>query len=241
MDADPLVRIENPSAVTPETAAPVEASTTAPVSTETPDPSVDWEATAKEQAQVLSTLQQERQQIASSLERQQAQQALNDWQNDEQQMIRDADQMDPDDAVRHTADFYKQREAWIVGQATRERQTLAQQMHAERVHAFATEIIRDEGLTEADRPRLLQAAMRHPNEMLTTAKSIKTERDQSGGEIAELRKQIEHLTRSQQATGMRQSGAWATGGASGSTAPTDVQAGTQQHLAGLLQGFGGRQ
>lgn len=194
----------------------------------------DWES---ERAALLAErerIAQERdeaQQRISAHERHLAERAAMSWQQAEQQLERELPNMDPDDAVKAVREFSRQREQFLIQQ----NQASQQQLRTWQMQSFASDLIQENGLTEADRVRLLYAGSADPNQMVHEAQRIKSERESSSSELEALRKQVENLTRAVSASNISQSGAWRTGG---SMAPAangpSPERGSLSHLASLL-------
>lgn len=227
--ADAAVSAQDPPAA--QTAPPASDAPTEATTEQTAAPAWETEKqTIEQRAAEAERRAQEAQERITAYERQEAQRAAQAWRDAEAQMKRDLPTMDPDDAIRVQEQFYEQQRQFLL-QANQQTQG---ELHAMRLNGFADHIIREQGLTESDRTRLLWVGQRDPNEMVAEATRIKSERTASSSEINTLRQQIETLQRQVQANQVIQSGAFRTGGHTAPAAPAPKpKPGTPEHLLSL--------
>lgn len=164
-------------------------------------------------------------------EAQLAQQAAAAWRQEDQRVLAHASQLDdPAESTRVLHDHYTRKEQFLLGTV----QQMQAQVHQERVAAYADYVVREHGLSDADKTRLLWVGQSDPNAMLQEAQRIKGERQASRSEIDQLKQQLEQLTRATQANQMRASGAWQTGGGNPQPANPNIKPGSDEHLKSLL-------
>jgi hypothetical protein len=187
----------------------------APPEQEQSDPAAELARIRAEAEQTRAQLEAERrareqyeQQVAAQ-QRQIAENAARQWAQAEQELQAQLPQMDPDEAVRSTREFYQARERFLLQQ----QQQVQQQAHAERVAAFAQHVAKEHGLTDQDAQQLLltPGAYQNPNLLVQAAQTIKQSRESQSAETKRLQQQIDQLTRQMQAQGLKP--AWQAGGA----------------------------
>jgi len=198
------------------------------------DPS-EWEsiqsraARAEQVEREAAILRQQNRQY----EQQMAQQAVAAWQQAERETLAAAKaHPDPDAGIAMTQDFYRRQQAALLGIV----QQRDQQVHLANLSAWIDKNIQDHGLSAGDRARLAWVAQQDPNQVPAEAERIKAEREAPQSELQQLRQQVEQLTRATQANGIRQSGAWRTGGANPQPVATTITPGSEDHLRALLFG-----
>ena len=186
------------------------------------------EAERQARTQYEQQLQAQQRQIAENAARQ--------WAQAEQELQAALPNMDPDEAVRSTREFYQARERALM----QNYQTVQQQAHAERVAAFAQHIAKEHGLSEQDARQLLltPGAYQDPNVLVPAAQAMKQSREASSAEVQALKKKLDAMERQIAAQGLKP--AWQTGGANVSpktsfdiTSPDYDEA---AHYAALLRG-----
>lgn len=163
--------------------------------------------------QQINAAEHQRQQVLY----QQAQQA---WKQREQQLIAQTSDYDSDTRLAVLQEFYNQQ----INQVAQAGQQAVQMVS---VHAWADQVIRENGLKPEDRIMLGN----DPNQMQAIAARLKAERD----EYANLRKQVERGSRAQQAQQHIENGINRIGGVGGRPAPVEptYQKGSPEHLREL--------
>lgn len=228
--------------------------TTVPVATDAADPSLaavqqtpEAHGTPDTQQTDASTWEQERatyqtqlQQRESELQQERdaraktdqalAQQAAKAWRDEEFRVHAAVQQMDPDQGRVKLAQYYQAREQFILNQRHQE----MQQVHTERVHAYADYAARELGLDDADKTQLVQVGLRDGNAMAAEAERLHARRTTGNSEVQQLREEIEQLKRGQQANAMRSSGAWQTSSGVPQPVSTEIKPGSADHLKSLL-------
>lgn len=193
----------------------------------------EWEAVQSKAARadaIERELEATRQQNAR-YEQQMAQQMAQAWQQEEARVMQAArEHTDPDQALAMTRDYYLRREQAYAG-AVRQRD---QAIHTANVNAWIDKNIQEHGLSDADRAQLAWVAQQNPDAVPAEAQRIKAQRHAPNAETAQLRQQVEQLTRAMQAAGIRQSGAWQTGGTNPQPVSQEIKPGSDAHLRQLL-------
>ena len=218
----------------PQTAAPP---------AEPSDPAAELERIRADYQRTQSELERERSQRTQAeqriamQQRQVAENAAHQWAIDEQALHAALPQMDPDDAVKATAQFYQAQNRFLL----QERQREQNGMHQERVAAFAAHVAKESGLSDQDVQTLLMTpgAFQEPNRIVDAAKTLKQSREASSAETKRLSQEIETLKRQMAGNGVR--GAWTAGGQNGSAPSASVydpksdQYDADAHYAALMQ------
>lgn len=179
------------------------------------DPAAELARIRSEYEQTQRQLEAERQarsqyeQQLQAQQRQIAENAARQWQQAEQELHAALPQMDPDEAVKAAAQFYKAQNQALLQNF----QQVQQQAHAERVAAFAQAVAKEHGLTDQDAQQLLltPGAYQNPNLLVPAAQSMKQSREASSAEVQALKKKLDAMERQIAAQGLKP--AWQTGGA----------------------------
>lgn len=209
---------QNPNAASPVSAenqmqghndVPPVQSDFAPETADAPEqePQVDYAARAQElerqNAQLQTTLGNVRTWAEQRMAQEEQQRAQQEYQSREQAILDRADTMPSDDARRYIAEeMRKLRDEtanhWQA-QLEQTKRTLAKPMYVDN-------IVRQFGLTEEERQTLL--SLENPDDAMRMAPYLKAQRDQYGT----LQKQIDQLSRSQQAQQIQGTGIGTVGG-----------------------------
>lgn len=195
----------------------------------------DWEAERDTLYQYVENLQGQTaayQQVLQQQQQMQAQEAANMWRIAEQQLHRQTRDMHPDEAIAITQRFYAEKDRFVAGQVAQ----MAQQVHAERVSAYADNAIRETGLSPEDKQHLMWIGMTDPNAIPYEAQRIAQWRQYAMSETEQLRRENDNLKRAVQAGNIRQSGAWNTGGARGQAPGRKYEPGSMDHLRDIFYG-----
>jgi hypothetical protein len=188
------------------------------------EPEIDWKA--KYEADVAAwqqeTVAERQRREALEIQQQQllAQAGQAAWQQEEARAQQHASTLDYDSALAFMQQFYRAREARTMQYA----QSIA---HSSAMENYVGQVISYWGLNPTDRVRLGN----DPNQMNAIAESIVAERQSTSSEVAQLRKELEHLKRGQQAQAALNNPAYRQGGARPAGAlPPEIEKGSIDHL-----------
>ena len=186
-------------------------------------------AQAKSRADELEQLQARR-------DAEESRKQFEQWQNEYQNALAQAEQMPHKDAVRFLADLMQRREQSLLGWG----QTYFNENLTLKWTKQAEKIAKDEGLSESDVEDLLKAATLagDPKAMKEEAKRIKSRSEQTNSEFLKMKEEFERMKAELNRDRLASSPVNRVGGSSGNrgSAPSNVVQGSRAHLEQLLQG-----
>lgn len=150
---------------------------------------------AERQAQMAQAqIEQHQRQIAENAARQ--------WQQAEAELHAAIPEMEPDQAVKITREFYAARERQLLGTYQQQQASIQQ----ERIAAFAEFVAKEKGLDPNDAHLLLSTpgAFQNPNVMVNAADSLKQSRERGSSETKRLQKELDDLKRLVAGNGLQQ-------------------------------------
>lgn len=169
---------------------------------------------ASQRADAAERQAQQSQAVIEQHQRQIAENAARQWAQAESDLHEAIPNMDPDEAVRVTREFYKAREQQLLGTYQQQQASI----HQERIAAFAEFVAKEKGLQAGDAQALLATpgAFQNPNVMVDAADRLKAGRESSTSETRRLQQEIDTLKR-QMAGGALQNGLRAGGNGAAAT------------------------